>query len=358
MAHANSARGRFSWALYDWANSPFATLIVTFIFPTYFQAGIVKNGVHGQALWGYAIAGSGLIVALLAPILGAVADAAGRRKPWIFVFTGICALGAALLWFATPTPAAIGFSLACVIVANVGLEFGIVFNNAILPDIVPEERLGRLSGWAWGFGYAGGLAALSVALFVFIWPDPPLFGLDASTAEPVRMTGPLVAVWLVLFSIPLFLFTPDRPSHGIGLGTALSSGLTTLKATLAGLPQNRRLALFLIAHMIYSDGLITLFAIGGIYAAGQFGMSLQEVIVFGIVLNVAAGAGAAAFAWLDDRVGSKRVVVIALLGLVIASARRRCAKRCDALGRRHPDRHLCRTGAGGKSLADGAPDRA
>jgi UMF1 family MFS transporter len=319
MATSNGARGRWSWALYDWANSPFTTLIITFIFPAYFQAGIVKDAVAGQALWGYAIATSGLLIALAAPILGAIADAAGRRKPWLFTFTALCAVGSAALWFAEPAPAFVAFSLAAVIVANVGFEFAIVFNNALLPDIVPEERLGRLSGWAWGLGYAGGLAALVVSLVVFVWPEPPLFGLDKETAEHVRIVGPLVAVWLVLFAIPLFLFTPDRPSHGLPAGVALAKGLSDLGRTLSMLPKRRPLAIFLLAHMIYADGLITLFAFGGVYAAGEFGLSLPEVIVFGIVLNVAAGAGAAAFAWLDDRLGSKRVIVVALVGLIAAS---------------------------------------
>jgi MFS transporter, UMF1 family len=320
MITTNPARGRFSWALYDWANSPFTTLIITFIFPAYFQAGIVKDAVAGQALWGYAVAASGLLIAVTAPILGAIADQAGRRKQWILVFTGVCAVGSALLWFAAPSPTFILYSLGCVILANVGFEFGVVFNNAMLPDIVPEERLGRLSGWAWGLGYAGGLAALVVALVVFIWPDPPLFGLDKEAAEHVRVVGPLVALWLVLFSVPLFLFTPDRPARRVAVGAALAAGLSDLGRTLASLPKNRPLALFLLAHMIYADGLITLFAFGGVYAAGEFGLSLSEVIVFGIALNVAAGAGAAAFAWLDDWFGSKRVIVLALVGLVAASA--------------------------------------
>ncbi len=162
MIPENSARGRWSWALYDWANSPFTTLVITFIFPAYFQAGIVKDAVAGQALWGYAIAASGLVIAIVAPVLGAIADAAGRRKPWILAFTAVCVAGSAALWFATPSQGSIRFALAAVIVANIGYEFGVVFNNAMLPDIVPEERLGRLSGWAWGLGYAGGLAALVV----------------------------------------------------------------------------------------------------------------------------------------------------------------------------------------------------
>ena len=159
----------------------------------------------------------------------------------------------------------------------------------------------------------------SLSLVVFVWPDPPLFGLDKDAAEHVRVVGPLVALWLILFSVPLFLFTPDRPSRGVSFGAAMASGLSDLGRTLATLPQKPTLALFLLAHMIYADGLITLFAFGGVYAAGAFGLSLSEVIVFGIALNVAAGAGAAAFAFLDDRLGSKRVIVVALVGLIAAS---------------------------------------
>jgi UMF1 family MFS transporter len=325
------AAGRFAWALYDWANSPFTTLVITFVFPAYFQQGIVKDPVAGQALWGTAIAVSGILIAIGAPIAGAIADAAGRRKPWLLAFTLLCTLGSLALWFATPEPAAAMLCLIAVVIANIGFEFGVVFNNAMLPDIVPEERLGRLSGWAWGFGYAGGLAALVVALAVFIWPKPPLFGLDAAAAEEVRITGPLVGIWLLVFALPLFLLTPDRQGKAVPLRDALRLGLADLGRTLKALPRQRSVLPFLIAHMIYGDGLVTLFAFGGVYAAGAFGMSLAQVIVFGIVLNVAAGLGAFAFAWLDDRLGSKRVVVLALIGLIAASSLAVAATRVTGL---------------------------
>ena len=319
MSAKDGWRGRASWALYDWANSPFTTLVITFIFPAYFQQAVIKDDVVGQTLWGYTIAGSGLAVAILAPMLGAIADARGGRKPWIFAFTLLCIIGTGLLWFAEPSLAWIGFSLVCVAIANIGFEFGVVFNNAMLPDIVPEERLGRLSGWAWGLGYGGGLAALLVALVFFIWPETVPFGLDKDAAEHVRILGPLVAVWLAVFSIPLFLFTPDRPRQALALSEAVRAGLADLRRTLATLPANRTIATYLLAHMIYADGLITLFAFGGVYAAGAFGLSLADVILFGIVINVTAGLGAVAFAWLDDWFGSKRVIVIALVGLTIAA---------------------------------------
>jgi UMF1 family MFS transporter len=313
------ALGLWSWALYDWANSPFTTLIITFIFPAYFQAAVVGEPVAGQALWGYAISGSGLLIALLAPVLGAIADAGGRRKPWVFVFTAICVFGSALLWFVQPSPGWLGFGLACVVLANVGFEFGVVFNNAMLPELVPEERLGRISGWAWGLGYAGGLAALVIALSIFISPQQPPFGLNRNSAEHVRIVGPLVAVWLAVFALPLFLFTPDRPSSGGGTLTTLRRGLRGTARAFAELGRNRSIATFLLAHMIYADGLATLFAFGGVYAAGAFGLSLSQVVTFGIVLNVAAGAGALAFAWVDDWIGSKRTVIVALIGIIAAA---------------------------------------
>lgn len=314
-----SGAGQFAWALFDWANSPFTTLIITFVFPAYFATAIVGDQVRGQAIWGYAIGASGLVVALLSPPLGAIADVGGRRKPWIMGFTLVCIIATALLWFAAPSVASAPLALACVAIANLGFEFGTTFNNAMLPDIVTEERLGRLSGWAWGLGYAGGLAALAVALAAFVQPATPPFGLDREQAEHVRIIGPLVAIWFGLFVWPLFVFTPDRPGRNLAFAAAIREGLHTLRDTLKALRSGREVPLFLLAHMLYADGLITLFAFGGIYVSGTFGMSLSEVIVFGAVLNVAAGLGAFLFGWVDDRIGSRPTAALALAGLILAS---------------------------------------
>lgn len=315
----NDGARQFAWALFDWANSPFTTLIITFVFPAYFATAIVGDEVRGQAIWGYAIGTSGLVVAVLGPLLGAIADVGGRRKPWIIGFTLLCIAATASLWFAAPSAAFIPLALACVVIANLGFEFGTTFNNAMLPDIVSEERLGRLSGWAWGLGYAGGLAALALALVAFVQPAIPPFGLNREQAEHVRIIGPLVAVWFGLFAWPLLVFTPDRPSRGLSVAAATREGLRTLRDTLRGLKAGRQVPLFLLAHMLYADGLTTLFAFGGVYVAGTFGMSLTDVIVFGVVLNVAAGLGAFVFAWVDDWIGSRRTAAVALAGLILAS---------------------------------------
>ncbi len=312
-------RGQFAWALYDWAISPFTTLIITFVFAAYFQQGVVGDAVQGQALWSLTMAIAGLGFALTAPFLGAVADARGGLKSWIFGFTILCALASAGLWFVEPDPAFVVLALMLVVVGNLSAEYAALFVNALLPGIVSPERLGRLSGWGWGLGYIGGLAALLVALFLLIQPEVPPFGLDAGTAEHVRMTGPLVGAWLIIFAAPLFFLTPDRRAQRAQAGAAVKDGLRDMIARIRALPAQRDLLRFLLAHLFYNNGLLTLFGLGGVYAAGVFGMSLEEVIVFGIALNVAAGIGAFGFGFIDDAIGSRRAVLFALVGL-IASA--------------------------------------
>ena len=317
---ATTRRGIVSWAFYDWANSPFTTLIITFVFAAYFSRSIVGDEVQGQALWGYVAGISAAVVAVFSPVLGAIADSGGRRKPWILAFSGLCIVCSALLWFAEPTGSAIVLAMTLVIFGNIGFEFGVVFNNAMLGDIVSPRRLGRWSGWAWGFGYLGGLVALFVMLFGFIQTEVPLFGLSTENAENIRVVGPLVAIWFALFVVPLFLFTPDRPAIGLPVSIRLRLGLRALSATLQELTgEHANVLRFFIARMFYNDGLVIVFVLGGAYAAGQFNMGQAELIRFGIVLNVMAGLGAVVFAWVDDWQGSKVTIFIALIGLTVSS---------------------------------------
>ncbi|WGF89908.1 MFS transporter [Marinivivus vitaminiproducens] len=313
---AASPAGQFAWALYDWANSAFFAVIGTFIFATYFTQAIAPDPETGTALWGYALTTSAVIIAIASPLLGAIADAGGRRKPWLFACTLLGVIGSAGLWTATPDTSAIWHTLVLFALANVGLEVAAVFYNAMLPDVVPPHRMGRMSGWAWGMGYAGGMVCLLIALFGFVQVETPPFGLDKASAENVRIIGPMIALWLTVFSIPLFLLTPDRPSASLPKAVAVRQGVAALKRTILGVRHYRQALLYLVAHMLYADGLATLFAFGGIYAAGTFGMELNEVIIFGIVLNVTAGIGAFAFAWVDDWFGPKKTIIIALVSLL------------------------------------------
>lgn len=306
-----------AWALFDWANSPFPTIITTFVFGTYFTKAIAETPESGTSQWGWAMAVAGLVIAALGPLTGAAADRIGRRKPWLAAFSALCIAATALLWFATPEPSSVVLALGLVMVATVGFELGMVFYNAMLPDIAPPGMLGRLSGWAWGLGYAGGLAALVVALVVFVQAETPPFGLDKAQAEHVRATTLLVAVWFALFSLPTFLLVPDRASAGIGVGRALRQALGDLRRLWSVFRGHRVLGRFLIARMVYIDGLNTLFAFGGIYAAGTFGLTLEQVIVLGIAMNVTAGLGAAAFGWLDDKAGARTTIVVGLIGILV-----------------------------------------
>lgn len=312
-------RGLVSWALFDWANSPFSTLIITFVFPAYFGMAVVGDEARGQSLWGYALGVSGLMIAVLAPLLGAVADAAGRRKPWLLGFTALCVAGTAMLWFVRPVPEAVAWAVVWVIVANFGFEFANVFYNAMLPDIVDDKRIGRWSGWAWGIGYLGGLSALAVALLGFIQAEEPWFGLDKETAEHVRVIGPLVALWFVAFAWPVFAYTPEAGPSAAPSWATVRKTLGLLRQTVGEFRGFGNVPRFLLAHLLYADGLATVFAFGGIFAAGVFGMELPEIIAFGILLNVTAGLGAFAFGWIDDWIGGRRTVLIALTGIVLST---------------------------------------
>ncbi|PZW50414.1 UMF1 family MFS transporter [Humitalea rosea] len=310
-------RRAWAWALYDWANSAFPTVVSTFVIAAYFSQGIAPDPATGQAQWGVMQTIAGLTLALTCPLLGAVADAGGRRRLMLLVCTLVTAVATGLVWFATPSVDSTLWALVCVGVATVGFELGTVFYNAMLPQVAPPERLGRISGLAWGLGYAGGLACLGVALVLLIRPDPSPFGLDRSQAEHVRATALLVAGWMLVFGWPVLIALPDPKGARPGWVAAARLGLAEIATVLKRLPSDPALLRFLLARLFYTDGLNTLFAFGAIYAAGVFGMSLEQILIFGIALNVTAGLGAAGFGLIEDKIGSRRTVLVALGALII-----------------------------------------
>ncbi len=317
-----------SWLLFDWSTQPFFTLITTFVFSPYFAARLAPNPVEGQALWGYATAAAGLFIAVLSPVLGAVADAGGSRKPWIVVFSVLLVVASFAMWWAAPgVEGAITIALVAFAVGTVGAEFATVFTNAMMPDLVEEERLGRLSGTGWAVGYVGGLVSLVVTLgFLVGNPDtghtllgnPPIFGLDATRFEGDRASGPFTAIWYVIFVIPLFLFVPDVPRR-MKLAAAARAGYRDLIATLSRLGSHGNVTRYLVAHMVYTDGLVALFAFGAIYAAGIFGWSSIELGLFGILFLVTGTIGALVGGRLDDRIGPKKLIAACLVILIVAS---------------------------------------
>jgi UMF1 family MFS transporter len=308
-----------AWCTYDWANSPFPAIVLTFVIPAYFTQAVVGDPATATTWWAIMTGTAALTIAVLSPILGTIADQGRRRKPWLGVFTIIMTLGSALLWFVRPDPDHAMLLLVLVGVSIVAFELSMVFYNALLPTLVPRHWMGRISGWAWGLGYFGGVGGLLIVLFGFVQADPPPLGLDASgeALEHIRIAGPIVALWMLIFCLPLFIRTRDPSGRGLAVGAAIRSGLSELRSTLAGLREHPQLWRYLLARMIFTDGLNTLFAFGGVFAAGTFGMPVAEVIMFGLILNVTAGIGAFAFGWIDDRIGAKRTILLGLCGLVI-----------------------------------------
>jgi MFS transporter, UMF1 family len=316
-----------SWIFFDWAAQPYFTLITTFVFAPYFATHVASDPARGQALWGFATASAGLTIAVMSPVLGAIADASGRRKPWIAAFGTLLVIGSCLMWFGKPgRPSAIAPLLLAYGIATIGVEFATVFNNAMMPTLVPPDRIGRLSGTGWATGYVGGVISLILVLgFLAASPETgrtlfglkPLFGLDPVTHQGDRITGPLTGIWFVIFVLPMFLLTPDYPAKR-RIGDALREGLGELKQTLRDLPKQKSLAAFLLANMIYTDGLVSLFAFGGIYAAGTFGWNIIEIGTFGILLAIAGTFGAWLGGKLDDLLGPKRVISGSMLLLLFS----------------------------------------
>lgn len=320
-----------SWVLYDFAAQPYYTLVLTFLFAPYFAAHVVGDVALGQTIWGYGAAAASVLIAIGSPLLGALADGRGRRKPWIALFSLILVAGLTALWFAEPgAPAGtIAIVIGAFILATVAAEFSAVFTNSMMPSLVPANALGRLSGFGWGIGYLGGLLSLAfVAGLIVTNPATgktlfgfdPILTFDAARHEADRLVGPLAALWFAIFMIPFFLFVPDiKPRADIGNAGRLSPA-AQLWQTVRALPGHRDMLYFLIARMLYADGLAAIFAFGGIYGAAVFGWGAMELGLFGIILTVTGVIGAIIGGFLDDRMGSKTVIMVALALLLAGVA--------------------------------------
>ncbi|MDA9345170.1 MFS transporter [Flavobacteriales bacterium] len=295
-----------SWSLYDFANQPFTTIIVTFVYGAFFTEYIANDKQTGTLLWTSAIAITAVVVSVLSPILGALADKGGYRKLFLMFFTWVCAIFSILLYF--PVAGDVYFALSLFVVANVAFEMGSVFCNSYLPDISKEDNIGKISGFGWGLGFVGGLSALFLSLHLFPTLD----------SEGIRRINILVGVWFLIFSIPTFLFVKDRKSEKLQKRHIINS-FKSLKNTFNEVVKYKTILNFLVARLFFNDGLVTIFSLGGIYAMGTLNFSFDEVLILGIVLNVAAGIGSFVFGYLEDEIGVKNVINISLLVLIFST---------------------------------------
>ena len=332
-----SPLGQVSWAMFEWARNPYILLVWIYLFSPYFANFVVPagycgpdiaRGACGQGIAGEIQAFSGIFIAILAPFLGAIADHGGRRKPWIALYVIILLVTMTPMWFAVPDMTARGVLLigALIAVANVSYEFSAVFHNSLLPTIASSRGVAGLSGLGLSLGNAAGILLL---LFVLIalslpgnvpWsfiPAHPLFGVSQALHEPERLSGPICAMWLAIFSLPLFLFTPDRPSANIPLSRAMVLGVKGVIATIKSLKQYRNVGFYLLARLFFNDGMTAVLVFGGIYASTTFHWGPIPMLVYGIELSIFAVFGGFLGGWLDNRFGSKRAIFISVGGTTL-----------------------------------------
>lgn len=332
-----------SWALVEFARNPYLSLILVFVFPTYFANVVVGDGVRGQEMWGLTNTVVSMLVGLLAPLLGAMSDRQGGRKTWLAGIFALMIACCCALWYAMPGAAG-GLPVGVILVLTGALlgSFLVseVFHNSMLPSIAPADRIGALSGLGLSLNNAGSLLVLLLMLFgialpasgIVDWPflpDRPLLGLDPAAQEHNRVAGPLAGLWLLIFVVPFMLFTPDRPPTGIGVRQAVVEGIAQLRETIRQARRLSNVGLFLLARMFYNDGKVAIIAYSGIYAAGTFRWELVEMLLFAILLTPFSIAGGALGGWLDSRFGSKAairvtigVTALATLGAVSCGSER------------------------------------
>ena len=323
---AASKLGQWSWALFEAARDPNVIFQIYVISP-FFATVMMSDPVRGQELWGETVTYSGFITAIFAPFLGAIADKGGRRKPWLALWTALMVVSFAGTWFgvANSTPMQIFIVAVMIVLNNIVFEFSNVFHSAMLSSIAPRDRIGGLSGVAFGLGSGAGVLLLIFYFLCFMLPghvhapfipSHPLFGVDQAAYEPQRLSGPISALWMLLFAIPLFLWTPDRKS-GLGWRESVGQGTRSVIATVLSLKHYKNVAHYLGARTLFNDGLTGVLTFTGIYAAGTFHLSGLEMAVFGIVIVTFAAVGGFVGGWLDDRFGSKTALLLSIGGCTL-----------------------------------------
>lgn len=318
-------RGRIAaWAFWDWGGAAFNAVVTTFVFTVYLT-GNSKNHPFGDeafvsAQLGWTLGVAGVVVALLAPVTGQRTDTSGRRKLWLAINTYIVVAIIALMFFVEASPDYLWLGLLLLAVGSVFFQFAEVNYNAMLSSVSTKRTIGKVSGFGWSMGYFGGIVLLLIVYFGFIHPDVGLFGVTSANGLSVRVSMLVAAIWLAVFALPVLFAVPELEPTGAGARPSVNffASYVRLGHDIAALWRtNRHTVYFLIASAVFRDGLTGVFTFGGVLAAGTFGFSPGEVIIFAIAANVSAGLSTVLVGRVDDRVGPKPVIVVALVGLVI-----------------------------------------
>ncbi len=305
-----------NFALYDFANSAFTTIIITFIFSTYFAKQIAPNPVLGQSYWGWTIGVTGILVALVGPLMGSFADKKNCTEFFIKLFTIICIVLTSFLWFSKPSEKYLLYTLIIVALANFFYELSLIFYNSILKRISNYNNLGKSSGFSFALGYIGGILILIVCIKIFIDNDVLPFGLSKENSENIRATSIVVALWYLIFSMP-FLFSLKKEIRN--KMDRSSNNIKKIKNLIWNKGLNN-LGKFLLARMLYADGLNAIIIMGGIFAVGVFNLEIKDLLVLSVLMNITAFIGAIIGGYANDKFSSKSVIIFSLLGLIFSSS--------------------------------------
>ena len=305
-----------NFALYDFANSAFTTIIITFIFSTYFAKQIAPNPVLGQSYWGWTIGVTGILVALVGPLIGSFADKKNCTEFFIKLFTIICIVLTSFLWFSKPSEKYLLYTLIIVALANFFYELSLIFYNSILKRISNYNNLGKSSGFSFALGYIGGILILIVCIKIFIDNDILPFGLSKENSENIRATSIVVALWYLIFSMPFLFSLKKEIRNKIDRS---SNNIKKIKNLIWNKGLNN-LGKFLLARMLYADGLNAIIIMGGIFAVGVFNLEIKDLLVLSVLMNITAFIGAIIGGYANDKFSSKSVIIFSLLGLIFSSS--------------------------------------
>jgi UMF1 family MFS transporter len=331
-------RQKLSWALWDWGTSAFSVIITTFIFARYIVSDYFLDpaivalgdedpvyiaasaGLTAQFAW--ALAFGGIVVAIVAPIVGQRTDQGGRRKRWLGINTLIVVLTTLAMFSVEAKPSFFTYGIVLVTIATVFYEMANVNYNAMLMQISNSSNIGRISGFGWGMGYVGGIVVLLIALIGFILGEPPYwFGLTTENGMNIRVLAVFAALWSAVFSIPIMLAIPENTAVDPDAGKGIIDSYRKVFHKVNELRKNSRETFyFLLSSAVFRDGLAGVFTFGGILAGKVFGLGDTEVILFAIAGNLVAGIGVFVAGFLDDRFSSKTVITWSLTGLVITGS--------------------------------------
>ena len=310
---------RFSWSVYDWANSAWSAIIITFIFAEYFVNVLAPDKDLGTLYWTWTIGLSSLVAALLSPILGSISDQSQRSKYWLILSTFIYSFIAFSFWFAQPKGMDLFLIIFLLFIGNISYEISQIFYNGQLKLITTENNYAKLSGFAWGLGYAGTVIIFIIYYGIFLLPEDPIFTLDKTTYENIRISFPVTGAWILIFSLPLFISFKDPKSDTITSKFNIKKSFNQIIITFKDLRKYKNIIWFLIARLFYMDGINAIFAVAAIYAATVFGMSTTDIIMLGIGTNFAAGIGSWVFSFIENKIGSKNIIVFSLICIFIIS---------------------------------------